>query len=121
MFHSITGGDNWGFELRLNIFINNFLFPFPEDSGTNRKQKQAARSKPIRADVDKIINNSPSTTFKYLPTRVGAGKISLEAQVYDYHFKSKRISFWRCTKQDCPAKVITRAMEAWILNDKHNH
>lgn len=59
--------------------------------------------------------------FNYLPTRLGAGKISLENRVYNYHFKSQRISFWRCEQIDCPAKVITRAMDAWILNNDHTH
>lgn len=103
------------------LIVNVCIFSENNGKSGNRKQKQSARSKPIRADVDKIINNSEPTRFEYLPTRVGAGKISLGDQVYDYHFKSQRISFWKCTESDCPAKVITRARDAWTLNDEHNH
>lgn len=62
-----------------------------------------------------------STTFKYVPTRLGAGKISIADEVYDYHFKSQRINFWKCSRTNCPGKAITRGTEAWILKDKHQH
>lgn len=98
-----------------------FHLPVIRSRSGLRRQKQNIRPKPIRADVDKIMNDVPSTKFEYLPTRVGSGKIALADQVYDYHFKSQRVSFWRCTQQNCPSKVITRAKEAWVLDYDHNH
>ncbi|XP_055304422.1 modifier of mdg4-like isoform X24 [Sitodiplosis mosellana] len=87
---------------------------------TRQSQSKKSQVKPLRAEVDLVMQN-PSTTFEYVPTRLGAGKIAIDNQVFDYHFKSQRINFWKCSQSNCPAKAITRATEAWILNNNHYH
>lgn len=92
---------------------------------SNRPPKQYRSKKtvkPIRADTDAVINNQRPMSFEYRPTLVGAGKISIDDRIFDYHFKSQRISFWRCSETgDCPAKVITRGKDAWYLHKDHDH
>lgn len=99
-----------------------FLFYSARKRGRSTRQSQSkkAQAKPLRAEVDSVMKN-PSTSFKYVPTRLGSGKISIDNEIFDYHFKSKRINFWKCSKYNCPAKAITRGSEAWIFNDKHQH
>lgn len=106
------------YNFNITYFANFFLFYLGHRKGKTRGKKPTP--KPIRADVDKVMG-SPSTAFKYLPTRLGSGQISVNDHVYSYHFKSQRINFWRCSTQNCPAKVITKQAEAWFLHDEHNH
>lgn len=102
----------------------NLIFCFKAAARKKRQakvsQSKKAQAKPLRAEVD-LIMQKPSTSFKYVPTRLGAGKISIEDQIYDYHFKSQRINFWKCSKANCPAKAITRGTEAWTINNLHDH
>lgn len=107
---------------RFLVLIVFFYLFFQLEQKRRRQTRQSKKvhAKPIRSEVESIMQN-PSTTFKYIPTRLGAGKISIDDQIYDYHFKSQRIHFWKCCNLDCPAKAITRANEAWFLNNKHEH
>lgn len=118
------------FILKFLFFHSNSFFSFKSGQKKRRQTRQSqaqsqsqskkAQSKPLRAEVDSVMQK-PSTTFKYVPTRLGSGKISIDNEVFDYHFKSQRINFWKCSKLNCPAKAITRANEAWIFNDEHQH
>lgn len=97
-----------------------FNFQLGQRRRRQTRESKKSQAKPIRSEVESIMQNA-STTFKYIPTRLGAGKISIDNQIYDYHFKSQRVHFWKCCIPDCPAKAITRVTEAWLLNDKHKH
>lgn len=100
------------------IFLSSFQLGRKRRRPTGQTKK--VQAKPLRSEVELVMQNS-STSFKYVPTRLGAGKISINDQMFDYHFKSQRIHFWKCCISDCPAKAITRATEAWFLNAKHAH
>lgn len=110
----------WCFSIFLHWLCVFFLFQSGQKRRRQTQQSKKMQTKPIRSKVETIMQN-PSTTFKYIPTRLGAGKISIDDRIYDYHFKSQGTHFWKCCKSDCPAKAITRLTEAWILNDKHEH
>lgn len=90
---------------------------------TARKPKRIqtrVTPQPLRADVDNVMKKSP-ILFKYLPTKLGPGKVSVDGVEYLYHFKSNGVNFWRCEKRTCTAKVITKNSYAWMLNETHEH
>lgn len=98
-----------------------FLYILVTRSDPPKQYRSKKSAKPIRADTDAVMNNQPPMPFEYRPTLVGAGKIAIDNFVYDYHFKSQRVNFWRCSMLECPAKVITRGKDAWYLCKDHDH
>lgn len=97
------------------------MIPVRKTDKPPKQYRSKKPTKPIRADIDEVINNQQPISFEYRPTLVGAGKIALDNHVFDYHFKSLRVNFWRCATPECSAKVITRGKDAWYLHKDHNH
>lgn len=88
---------------------------------TKPKIKKRMQKQPLRANIATIME-TPSFTYQYVPTVIGPGKIIVANHMYEYHFKSKGVTFWHCANAPaCNAEIITKGNEAWVLEDKHSH
>lgn len=85
------------------------------------KTNKVVRRKPLRANIATIMETS-STTYQYIPTVVGPGKVTFDKNVYEYHFKSLGVTFWKCEHvSTCNAEIITKGNQAWVMEADHNH
>ncbi|XP_037029116.1 modifier of mdg4 isoform X23 [Bradysia coprophila] len=66
---------------------------------------------------------TPPMRFENVSILFGKPKIIVNNFVYEFHHKRDGIVIWRCSKHTlkCAAKVFTKQLNCWILDDVHNH
>lgn len=55
--------------------------------------------------------------------KFGGMKVAFKGNHFSYHFSKKGIAYWRCLNHEksCPAKMVSRSKEMWIVDGHHNH
>lgn len=92
--------------------------------GSKATKNPAKKKRPSEIDVDKILRGDSWPICYYTKEKQGRLKLQHFHNLYEYHFDSKGVKYYRCAKHatlSCKARIITFEKKIYDVDMVHNH
>lgn len=92
--------------------------------GSKATNNPAKKKRPSEIDVEDILKGDAWPICYYTKEKQGRLKLHHFQNLYEYHFDSKGVKYYRCAKHatlNCKARIITFEKKIYDVDMIHNH